>query len=49
MLPAGIARELHIDEETVKTHARRAIEKLGASTRTEAVLIHSRVHRTCNR
>jgi DNA-binding NarL/FixJ family response regulator len=48
MLPAGIARELEIDEESVRTHAKRAIKKLGASTRIEAVVIHSRVHRTCH-
>lgn len=49
MLPAGVARHLAVDEETVKTHVRRAMQKLGASTRAQAVVIHARVHRSCHR
>jgi len=45
MLPVGIAREFQCDPETIKTHVRRAMEKLGAATRTEAVLLHAAIHR----
>ncbi len=34
-----ISEELHISENTVKTHVRNLMDKLGASTRTEAVSI----------
>jgi DNA-binding NarL/FixJ family response regulator len=32
-----IAQQLHVSENTVKTHVRKIMSKLGASTRTEAV------------
>jgi DNA-binding CsgD family transcriptional regulator len=34
-----IARELWITEETVRTHVRRVLERLGARTRAHAVAI----------
>lgn len=34
---AAIARHLHISEETVKTHVKAVLRKLGASDRTQAV------------
>lgn len=37
MTNAEIGREIQISPETVRTHVRRAIAKLGARTRTEAV------------
>ncbi len=37
MTNEAIGRELFISPETVRTHVRRAISKLGAKTRTEAV------------
>lgn len=36
---AGIATELHIDAETVKSHVRRLLEALGARNRAHAVAI----------
>lgn len=34
-----IAKALHLSEHTVKTHIRRILRKLGASTRTEIVVM----------
>ncbi|AIJ26384.1 LuxR family two component transcriptional regulator [Amycolatopsis methanolica 239] len=36
---ADIGRELHISEDTVKTHARRMFHKLGARDRAHAVFL----------
>ncbi len=36
-LTKEVARELGVSEATVKTHLARAMERLGASTRAEAV------------
>jgi DNA-binding NarL/FixJ family response regulator len=36
---AGIGRELHISEETVKSHVRAVLRKLGVSDRTQAVAL----------
>ncbi|TMC08987.1 MAG: response regulator transcription factor [Chloroflexi bacterium] len=33
-----IGRDLHISEDTVKTHVSRILAKLGAHSRTQAVL-----------
>jgi DNA-binding NarL/FixJ family response regulator len=38
----AIAAELHLSEHTVKNHVRRILEKLGAASRTEAVVIAAR-------
>jgi DNA-binding CsgD family transcriptional regulator len=34
-----IARQLHVSEETVKTHLRRLMRKLGATSRAHAVAV----------
>lgn len=34
----GIARELHVTPETIKTHVKRIFQKLSAETRTQAVV-----------
>jgi DNA-binding NarL/FixJ family response regulator len=36
---AGIARELHVSPETVKTHVRNAMAKLGVHTRAQLVAV----------
>ncbi len=38
-----IARHLHIVEDTVKTHVRHILAKLGAQSRTQAVLAAQRL------
>jgi len=38
-----IARDLHIGEETVRTHVRRIIAKLGVQRRTQAILVAMRL------
>jgi DNA-binding NarL/FixJ family response regulator len=46
---AGVALQLGTSESSAKTYVRRAMDKLGAATRTEAVMMHARVHRACRR
>ena len=36
---AGIGKELFLSEDTVKTHARRLVRKLGAADRAQAVAL----------
>ena len=38
-----IARDLQIGEETVRTHVRRIIAKLGVRRRTQAILVAMRL------
>ncbi len=49
MLQKQAAAELGVAESTMKVFVRRATKKLAAATSIQAVLLHQKAHRYCQR
>lgn len=48
LILSAAAQRLGISERAARTHVHRAMSKMGAATRMEAVAKHPRVHRRCS-